>query len=34
VLTVAAAGIARIDTFLDPGLFPKFGLPGQLPSTC
>ena len=31
VLTVTTAGIARIDTFLDPGLFPKFGLPGQLP---
>ncbi len=32
VLTVTAAGIARIDTFLEPALFPKFGLPGQLPA--
>jgi len=32
VLTVTAAGIARIDTFLDPGLFPRFGLPLQLPA--
>ena len=32
VLTTTAAGIARIDTFLDPGLFPKFSLPGQLPA--
>jgi RNA polymerase sigma-70 factor (ECF subfamily) len=32
VLTVTTAGLARIDTFLDPGLFPKFGLPGQLPA--
>src|SRR5580693_7182303 len=33
VLTVTAAGIARIDTFLDPGLFPAFGLPGHLPAS-
>ena len=33
VLTVTTAGIARIDTFLDPGLFPAFGLPGQLPGS-
>jgi RNA polymerase sigma-70 factor, ECF subfamily len=33
VLTVTAAGIARIDTFLDPGLFLKFGLPLRLPVT-
>jgi RNA polymerase sigma-70 factor, ECF subfamily len=32
VLTMTVAGIARIDTFLDPGRFPKFGLPGQLPA--
>lgn len=32
VLTVTTSGLARIDTFLDPGLFPKFGLPGQLPA--
>jgi len=32
VLTVTAAGIARIDTFLDAALFPKFGLPQQLPA--
>jgi RNA polymerase sigma-70 factor, ECF subfamily len=31
VLTVSTAGISRIDTFLDPALFPKSGLPGQLP---
>ncbi len=33
VLTVTTAGIARIDTFLDPGLFPAFGLPGHLPAS-
>jgi RNA polymerase sigma-70 factor, ECF subfamily len=27
VLAVTGTGISRIDTFLDPGLFPKFGLP-------
>jgi len=27
VLTVTASGIARIVVFLDPGLFPRFGLP-------
>jgi RNA polymerase sigma-70 factor (ECF subfamily) len=27
VLTVTESGIARIVVFLDPGLFPKFGLP-------
>ncbi len=32
VLTVSAGGISRIDTFLDPGLFPKFGLPQRLPA--
>ncbi len=32
VLTVAGAGIARIDTFLDPSRFPTFGLPGHLPA--
>ena len=29
---MTTAGIARIDMFLDPALFPKFGLPGQLPA--
>ncbi len=33
VLTVTTAGIARIDTFLDPVLFPAFGLPGHLPAS-
>jgi RNA polymerase sigma-70 factor (ECF subfamily) len=32
VLTMTTTGIARIDTFLDPALFPKFGLPQQLPA--
>ena len=31
VLAVTGTGISRIDTFLDPGLFPKFGLPQRLP---
>jgi RNA polymerase sigma-70 factor, ECF subfamily len=31
-LTMTAAGIARIDTFLDAGLFPRFGLPLYLPA--
>ena len=30
VLTVAPEGIARLDIFLDPGLFRVFGLPAQL----
>ena len=30
VLTVAPGGIARLDIFLDPGLFRVFGLPPQL----
>jgi RNA polymerase sigma-70 factor, ECF subfamily len=30
VLTLAAGGIARLDIFLDPGLFRVFGLPPQL----
>ena len=32
VLTVRAAGIARIDTFLDTGLFAAFGLPETYPA--
>jgi len=32
VLTMTAAGISRIDTFLDAGLFPRFGLPPYLPA--
>jgi RNA polymerase sigma-70 factor (ECF subfamily) len=32
VLGVHATGIARIDTFLDPGLFPAFGLPATYPA--
>ncbi|MEU5156892.1 sigma-70 family RNA polymerase sigma factor [Glycomyces sp. NPDC021274] len=31
VLTLTATGIARIRTFLDPGLFPTFDLPIALP---
>ena len=31
VLTVRTAGITRIDTFLDPGLFAAFGLPSTYP---
>jgi RNA polymerase sigma-70 factor, ECF subfamily len=34
VLTMSAAGITRIDTFLDPSLFPKFGLPLSLDAAC
>jgi RNA polymerase sigma-70 factor (ECF subfamily) len=30
VLTLAREGIAEITTFLDPGLFPRFGLPDQI----
>ena len=30
MLTVTGAGIARIDSFNDPGLFPVFGLPQAL----
>jgi hypothetical protein len=30
VLTLAPGGIARLDIFLDPGLFRVFGLPRQL----
>ena len=30
VLTLAPDGIARLDIFLDPGLFRVFGLPRQL----
>jgi RNA polymerase sigma-70 factor (ECF subfamily) len=30
VLTVTTGGIARLDIFLDPGLFRVFGLPAQL----
>jgi len=30
VLTVTPGGIARLDMFLDPGLFRAFGLPAQL----
>ena len=30
VLTVAPGGIARLDIFLDPGLFRVFGLPPRL----
>ena len=30
VPTVTATGIARIVTFLDPGLFGSFGLPREL----
>ncbi|HEY3733432.1 MAG TPA: sigma-70 family RNA polymerase sigma factor [Streptosporangiaceae bacterium] len=33
VLTITAAGIERITAFLDPGLFPAFGLPPVLPAT-
>jgi RNA polymerase sigma-70 factor, ECF subfamily len=32
VLTMTAAGISRIDTFLDAGLFARFGLPPYLPA--
>jgi len=32
VLTIGTAGIARIDTFLDPALFPAFGLPAAYPA--
>jgi RNA polymerase sigma-70 factor (ECF subfamily) len=32
VLTVSAARIARAVAFLDPGLFPAFGLPAALPA--
>jgi len=31
VLTIRTGGIARIDTFLDPALFPAFGLPVTYP---
>jgi RNA polymerase sigma-70 factor, ECF subfamily len=34
VLTVRAAGITRIDSFLDPGLFAAFGLPATYPESC
>jgi RNA polymerase sigma-70 factor (ECF subfamily) len=30
VLTIAGEGIAEITTFLDPGLFPRFGLPDRI----
>jgi len=30
VLTLAREGIAEITTFLDPELFPRFGLPDQI----
>jgi RNA polymerase sigma-70 factor (ECF subfamily) len=33
VLTVRGARVARIDAFLDPGLFTAFGLPATLPET-
>jgi RNA polymerase sigma-70 factor, ECF subfamily len=33
VLTIAGAGIARIVSFLDPGLFAAFGLPQEQPAT-
>jgi hypothetical protein len=33
VLTVTAAGIARIVAFTDPGLFTLFGLPPQYGTT-
>jgi hypothetical protein len=32
VLTATVTGIARIVAFLDPGLFPQFGLPHVHPS--
>jgi RNA polymerase sigma-70 factor (ECF subfamily) len=32
VLTLTAAGIARIVSFIDPGLFGAFGLPPELPA--
>ena len=33
VLTIAGAGIARISSFNDPGLFPAFGMPQVFPAT-
>jgi RNA polymerase sigma-70 factor, ECF subfamily len=32
VLTCTAAGIARVVSFMDPGLFAAFGLPQELPA--
>jgi RNA polymerase sigma-70 factor (ECF subfamily) len=32
VLGIRMTGISRIDTFLDPGLFPAFGLPATYPA--
>jgi RNA polymerase sigma-70 factor, ECF subfamily len=32
VLALSPAGIARVDIFLDPGLFGRFGLPGVVPA--
>jgi RNA polymerase sigma-70 factor (ECF subfamily) len=33
VLTLAGTGVARIVSFNDPGLFPAFGLPAELPAS-